>query len=176
IGFVTPVLANRIVVLHTREWRLQLDAGLAKRCREKSFDHFKHLLLPGEGHFQIDLRKFRLTVGAKVLIAETTYDLEILVEAGNHQYLLEQLRRLRQCVKRSRRHPAGDQIIARSFRRAARHEWSLDLQKSSAGKLVANGESYSRAQGDVGLHLRAAHIDVAILQAQLLVRDLLIRR
>ena len=53
----------------------------------------------GKRHLQIDLGELRLAVGAQVLIAEAARDLEILVEAGDHQDLLEDLRRLRQRVE-----------------------------------------------------------------------------
>jgi len=45
---------------------------------------------------EVDLREFRLTVGAKVFVAEALDDLIVAVEAGDHQELLEELRRLRQ--------------------------------------------------------------------------------
>ena len=38
----------------------------------------------GAGHLHIELRKFRLTVGAQVLIAETTRNLKIFIHAGDH--------------------------------------------------------------------------------------------
>ena len=44
-------------------------------------------------------------------------DLVVAVEAGDHQQLLEQLRRLRQREELARVHAAGHQVVARAFRR-----------------------------------------------------------
>ena len=49
-----------------------------------------------ERGLDIELGEFRLAVGAQVFVAEAFGDLEVAVEAGDHQQLLEQLRRLRQ--------------------------------------------------------------------------------
>ena len=65
-------------------------------------DHFEDALLLRERHLQIDLRELGLPVGAEILVAEAAHDLEILFEAADHQQLLEDLRRLRQRVERSR--------------------------------------------------------------------------
>jgi hypothetical protein len=50
----------------------------------------------------IDLGELGLAVGAQVLVAEAAHDLVVAVEAGNHQQLFEQLRRLRQGVELAR--------------------------------------------------------------------------
>jgi hypothetical protein len=62
-----------------------------------------HVLLRGETHLEIELVELtRRAVGARVLVAVTGGDLEVAVEAGGHQQLLELLRRLGQRVE-----PAG---------------------------------------------------------------------
>ena len=53
-----------------------------------------------EGHLEVELRELGLAVGAQVLVAEAAGDLEVALEARDHQELLEQLRRLRQRVER----------------------------------------------------------------------------
>ena len=64
------------------------------------FDHRKYLLLRHERHLDIELVELSgRTVGACILIPETGSDLEIPVESGDHQQLLELLRRLRKRVK-----------------------------------------------------------------------------
>ena len=52
-----------------------------------------------ERHLDVDLRELGLAVGAQVLVAEAARDLEVAVEARDHQDLLEELRRLRQRVE-----------------------------------------------------------------------------
>ena len=52
-----------------------------------------------EGGLDVDLGELRLAVGAQVLVAEAAGDLEVFLEAGDHQELLVLLRRLRQGVE-----------------------------------------------------------------------------
>ena len=56
-----------------------------------------------EAHLEVELVELaRRAVGARVLVAEAGRDLEVAVEAGDHQQLLELLRRLRQRVELAR--------------------------------------------------------------------------
>jgi hypothetical protein len=56
--------------------------------------------LRDEAHFEIELVEFAgRAIGAGVLVAEAGGDLEIAVEAGDHDQLLEHLRRLRERVE-----------------------------------------------------------------------------
>src|SRR3954466_1822089 len=102
-----------------------------ERSGEKAFHHFKYALLLRETHLQIDLSKLRLAVSTQIFVAEAAHDLKIFIEAADHQYLLEQLRRLRQCIELSRMHTAGHQIIAGAFWRAACHERCFYLKESA---------------------------------------------
>src|SRR6202042_3493461 len=104
-----------IVIADARERRRQRDAGGGERRGEKLLDYAEHCLLAREAHFEIDLREFELTVGAKVFIAEAARDLKIAVEPADHKNLLEDLWRLRQRVKLTRMHAARYQEIARTF-------------------------------------------------------------
>ena len=53
-------------------------------------------------HLHVELGELGLAVGARVFVAEAADDLHVLVAAGDHQKLLEKLRRLRQGVKTAR--------------------------------------------------------------------------
>ena len=55
-----------------------------------------------ERRLDVDLRELRLAVGAQILVAEAARDLEVAVEAGHHEQLLVDLRRLRQRVELAR--------------------------------------------------------------------------
>ena len=169
VGLVDAVQPDRLVVAHLRERRLQLDADARERRLQKAFDHAEDGLRPREAHLQIDLGELGLAVGAQVFVAEAAHDLEVLVEAGDHQDLLEDLRRLRQRVELARMHAAGHQVVARAFGRGARHERRLDLVEALRVQIVANGDRHLVAQLDVALHLRTPQVDVAILQAHLFV-------
>ena len=99
----------------------------------------KTRLLPRKAHLQVDLRELQLAVGAQVLVAEAARDLEVAVEAGDHQDLLEDLRRLRQRVELARMHAAGDQKIARALGRGLGQDRRFDLEKSLLAQAFANG-------------------------------------
>src|SRR5260370_55406 len=71
------------------ESSLELLPRRLERRRQKALDHLPNPLWLRIRHLQIDLGEFRLTVGAQVFVAEAAHDLEIFVEARDHQYLLE---------------------------------------------------------------------------------------
>ncbi len=120
---------------------------------------------------RVDLRELRLAVGAQVLVAEAAHDLEILVEARDHEDLLEQLRRLRQRVELAGMHAAGHEVVARAFGRGARHERRLDFVEALRVEVVADGDRDVVAELNVVLHLRPAQVEVAVLEAHLFVGD-----
>ena len=61
------------------------------------------------------MRELELAVGAEVLVAEAAGDLEVAVEAGDHEDLLEDLRGLREGVELAGMDAAGNEEIARAF-------------------------------------------------------------
>src|SRR5262249_58287992 len=91
-----------------------------------------------ERELDVHLREFRLSVGAQVLVAKAASDLEVAVESRDHEYLLEELRRLRQRVEVPGVHPARHEIVARALRRAARQRRRLDLDEALAVEIVAH--------------------------------------
>ena len=122
------------------------------------------ILFGDEGHLHIDLREFRLTVRPEVLVAEAFDDLKIAVESGNHQQLLEDLRRLGEGVKHPLIHPAGDQVIAGPFRRALRQKGGFHLDESLAVKIVPRRGGDAAPQNQVLLDLGTPEIEVAVLE------------
>ena len=106
---------------------MQIDADGLERGGEESFDDGEDDFGAREGDLQVDLGELGLTVGAQVFVAEAARDLEVLVEAGDHEDLLEDLRRLRQRVELAGMNAAGDEVVARAFGRGARHEGRFDL-------------------------------------------------
>jgi len=109
------------------------------------------------------------SVGAKVFVAEAARDLEVAIHAADHQQLLEELRRLRQGVELAGMDTAGDEVVARALGGGARHDRRLDLVEALGGEVVANGQRDAVAHLDVGVHLRASQVDVAVLQPHLFV-------
>ena len=89
VRLVDPILPDGLVVIHSGKRRLDLIARSTKGCGQKPFHHFPHAFRLRIRHFQIDLREFRLAIGAQIFIAEAAHDLKIFVEAGDHQDLFE---------------------------------------------------------------------------------------
>ena len=125
----------------------------------------------GKAHLQIDLRELKLAVGAEVLVAEAAGDLEVAVEAGDHEDLLEDLRRLRQRVELAGMNAAGNEKIARALGRGLGEDGRFDFEKALLAEALADGEGDVVAQAEVALHLGAAQVDVAILEADFFVLD-----
>ena len=144
--------------------------------RSEALGHAKHRVLRGKRHLEIDLRELRLAVGAQVFIAKAARNLEIFIEAGDHQNLLEDLRRLRQRVELARVNAARNQVVPRTLRRRLGHDRRLDLEEAFADLVIANRHRDLRAQREVVLHLGPPQIEVAILQPHLFVRNRVFRR
>src|SRR3546814_3556537 len=80
-------------------------------------DGGEDVVLGDEAHLEVELVELaRRAVGAAVLVAKAGRDLEVAVEAGDHQMLLEHLRRLRQRVELDRVQAARHQVVARDLR------------------------------------------------------------
>ena len=122
-----------------------------------------------EAHLQVELRELRLAVGAKVLIAEAARNLEVALEAGDHQELLELLGRLRQRIETAGVHTAGHKVVAGALRRALDEDRRLNLEEIALVQEVADVLYDAMAQGEVTLHAAAAQVQVAIAHAQYLV-------
>ena len=61
----------------------------------QSLEGVEYVLLRHEGHFAVNLGKFRLAVGPEVFVPEALHELEVAVVAGHHQQLLKGLGALR---------------------------------------------------------------------------------
>ena len=88
-----------IVMLLASGWAAERMGGALKPFLDHPEDLAHEALerrhdLPwrGERHLDVDLCELRLSIGSKILITETPDDLEVPVHAGEHQYLLEDLR------------------------------------------------------------------------------------
>src|SRR5262249_20004484 len=92
-----------------------------------------------EGHFEVELRELRLAVDAEVLVAVAAGDLEVSLEAGNHQQLLELLWRLRQRVEVAAVDARRHEIVAGSLGRLVRERRRLDLNEVALGEKAADG-------------------------------------
>jgi hypothetical protein len=130
-------------------------------------DGGEHVLLRDEAHLDVELVEFQRTVGAQVLVAEAGRDLEVAVEARDHQQLLELLRGLRQRVELARVQARRHQEVARAFRRGGRQDRGLVLGKPWATMRLADRGDHLGAQHDVLVQGLAAQVEEAVLEADL---------
>ena len=179
VGPVGAEARHRLVVAHPRPGRRARDrqARDVEHLPHHRLHRVDHVVLVDERHLEVELGELGLAVGAQVLVAEAARDLEVPLVAGDHQDLLEQLRRLRQRVPGARLHPRGDEEVARALGRRPREVGRLDLQEVALLEHLAHRAHDPVAQDHRVAHPLAAQVDRAVLEAQRLVdRDLLVDR
>ena len=124
----------------------------------------EHVFLGDETHLEIELVEFAgAAVGAGVLVAEAGRNLEITVEAGDHQQLLEHLWRLRERVEFARMDARRDKIIARTLGRRGGQDRGLELGKPLPDHPLTDRRDDLRAEHDVGVEPLAPQIEIAVL-------------
>ena len=174
VGLVAAIFEHGIRITQTRQRQRDGHAGaFLENIREQILNDAEDVVDLDERHFHVELGELRLPVGAQVFVAQAAGDLEILIEAGDHQDLLVKLRRLRQRVPAFRRHPAGHQIVACAFGRAATQERRFHLQKTLLIEVIADHLIEPMPQHQHALNRHPAQIEIAILQPQILVGQLL---
>ena len=112
----------------------------------------------------------RLPVGAEVLVAEAADDLEVAVLPGDHQELLELLRRLRQGVeRRPGTAAAGTRKSRAPSGRAPSEDRRLDVHEAPLVQVLADRADHPVPERQHLPHLRAAQVEVAVLEPEVLV-------
>ena len=171
VGLVHTVAGHGLVPRHAGERSGNVRAErFLEHADHEAFGHVHDLLLVGEAHFDVDLREFRLTVGAEVFVAEAARDLEIAVEPGDHAELLELLRRLRQRVELAVVQTRRNEIVARAFGGRLGEDGRFHFKEALRGQLVADGHGGTAAQREVAGHARAAQVEIAPLEAKVFAR------
>ena len=174
IRFVGTVFLQCLQVRDAQEGRFGgsiVFSVFGKDGRQHVFQNGEDVLLSGKGHLHVQLIELAgRTVAAGVLIPEAGRDLEIAVDAGDHQQLLELLGCLRQCVELSRMLAGGHQIVSRPFRRGSGEDGRGDLQEPVLGHGLAQCRHHIAPQDDVVLHFRISQIQIAVFQSGGLVR------
>ncbi|CAB4345593.1 unannotated protein [freshwater metagenome] len=113
---IASVPEHRLVVADPWPWRCSdLESGCLEDGSDRFFAYLNYLILVDESHLDVELRKFGLTVGPEVFVAEAARDLEVALVARHHQQLLEELRRLGQRVPVARVHPARHEEVSCAF-------------------------------------------------------------
>ena len=173
VRLVGSVLQHCLPIRNARVLAGRRDASTIREflehARKDRLDRVEDILLRDEAHFEIELVEFaRATVRPRVLVAEAGRDLEIAVEAGDHQQLLEHLWRLRKRVELAGVDPARDQIIARALGRAGGQDRRLELGEALLDHSAADRGDHGRAKHDVGVKLLAPEVEVAIGEPDIL--------
>ncbi len=177
VGLVGAEAGHRLRIRHARERHRDVHAArFLENAAQQSLDERLDFLLGDEGSLDVDLRELRLPIRTQVLVAEAARDLEILLQPRDLQELLVLLRRLRQRVERARVQPRRHEEVARALGRRVREDRRLDFEEALLVEKVARRLHHAMAQPEVFLHRRGAQIEVAVLQAQILVHARVIER
>ena len=171
VRLVGAVDHHRVAVLDARpRGGVALPGG---ELREGLPDDVLHdgedLVLRGVGHLDVELVELaRRAVRARGLVAEARRDLEVLVEARDHEELLEHLRRLRKGVEHAAVDAARHEVVARALGRGGREDGRLVLVEALGPHLLAQEADHLGTQDDVVVQLFAAEVEEAVLEAHLL--------
>ena len=145
------------------------SAELLEQPGQHRLDRREDVVLGDERHLEVELVELAgRAVGARVLVAEARRDLEVAVEAGRHQQLLELLRRLRQRVELAGVIAARHQIVARALRRRGGQDRRLKLQEAGVDHPLPQRGDEAAAQHDVAMQPLAPQIEEAVAQAEVL--------
>ncbi len=166
VRLVRTVHAHGGGEVHHRERVRQVDVGgVLEDDAHHVFEQVTDFLFGQERGFAVDLGEFRLAVGAQVFVAEALGDLVVTVEVGDHQQLLEQLRRLRQREEVARVDARRHQVVARAFRGRLGQHRGFDVDEAQVVEVLAHFHRHFVAQAQVVLHLAAAQVEHAVRQA-----------
>ena len=129
------------------------------------------VLLVDEAALDVELGELGLAVSTQVLVPEAAGDLVVALDARDHEQLLEQLRRLRQCVERCRgcnrdgtrksRAPSGVDRVSNGVSMSRK-----PLASITRRMIPVTSERMLHRAGDGG----PAQVEVAVLQPHRLVR------
>ncbi|OQC53445.1 MAG: hypothetical protein BWX54_02407 [Verrucomicrobia bacterium ADurb.Bin018] len=97
VGLVTAEAVHGLAVGHARQGQFgHGQFGGGHQSRQQAIHSGDDVIRGDERHFEVNLREFRLAVGAQIFVAETPRNLHIAIHAGHHQQLLVLLWGLRQ--------------------------------------------------------------------------------
>ena len=167
VRLVGSVLRDRLRVRQPQERPRRVLADEGHQPFHQRLERREDEVLGRERDLEVDLRELRLAIGAQVLVAEALDDLKVPVHAGDHQDLLEDLRRLRQREELAGMHAARHEVVARPFRRGLGQHRRFDLEEPLLVEVLPDRHRRAMAHDQVALHARAAQVDVAVLEARL---------
>ena len=167
IGFVAAVEAHCVGPGHAGERLGEVDTlGIFENVFHEPLEHLDDILLLHEAHLAVDLGEFRLAVGAQVFIAETFGDLEISVVAADHEELLEELRRLGECIELAGVHSGGHHEVACALGSGLHENRGFDFQEALRVEITTDFESHLMAQLEILAHAGTAEVKISVFHAE----------
>ncbi len=168
VGLIRAVPAHGLFERHVREFaKLQIQHFL-EQLADHAFGDTDDVRFIEEAGLDVDLGELGLAISAKVFVAEALGDLIVAVETGNHQQLLEQLRRLRQGKEITGMGAARHQIVTRAFRCRTPQDRGFHIEEAVVIQVPTNARGDTRAQLELLGHFWATKVDEAIAQSRLL--------
>ncbi len=173
VRLICAVLLHRLEVRDTGErcaGCTVICAVLGKDRRKYIFDDREDIFLSCKSHLHIELVELsRRSVASGILITEARSDLEISVEAGGHQELLELLRSLRKCVELTRVLSGRNEIVTSAFRRRSGEDRCGDLHEVMLHHSLTECSNDVAAKNDVLLNFRITKVEITVLQTCILI-------
>ena len=131
-------------------------------------EELEHILLFHKRHLTVDLRKLGLTVCTQVLIAETLGNLEVTVEATDHQQLLQGLGRLGQSIELSWIHTTGHHKVTGALWGRTNQNRRLHLDEVLAIQEVTNQDRHTVTQFEVLTDSGTTKIQITVLHTDII--------
>ena len=157
IRFIRTETIHCFLPCDSLDWKLHIDTkNLFEQIGKISLIYIDYIINIYERKLHIDLCELRLTVSTKVLITETSCDLDITVKSGAHQKLFVQLRRLWKSVEASRMNTGWYQVVSGSLRSTLSKHRCLDLKKSLVCEELSCKLSNLALHHDVSLKIRSS--------------------
>ena len=166
VGLVTAIVFHGICPWHAQKrFRQFHTADFLEQVFGHAFEEVDDIILFNERHLTVYLREFRLTVGTQVFVTETFGNLEVTVETGYHQQLLQRLRALRQSIELSRIHARRNYEVAGAFRSRTYQDRSFHFNETLAVQILTHFDRHFVAKLQVTAYIGTAQVQVAVLHA-----------
>ena len=171
VRLVGSVFCHRLAVRDARKLRRHrlAAAELLEHAAQHRFDRGEHILLRDEAHLDVELVELAgRAVGARVLVAKARRNLEVAVEAGDHDQLLELLWRLRQGVELPRMQARRHEIVARALGRGGGEDRRLEFEEALLLHPPPQRIDDVAALHDVAVQALAAQVEETVFEPDLL--------
>ncbi len=149
---IAPVAVHRFLKGEPWEGTWKLDPGAVEATSTSDvFEYLEDIVDSDEGHLEIDLGELQLTIRSLIFVAKTAGDLEVAFEAGNHQQLFHQLRRLGQRIELAFLEACRDQKISRAFGGRLGEDRGFDFGEVVIAKGFTDRATQTVTQGQISL-------------------------